>query len=368
MKTSQSAYGNVDGSTAFYNWTSSPTPLTCADMVSYGIADEDGTYGRKLFYEARGYTVTDCYSQKTDNTVSGGYSFAQYKASIDAGYPVFLNLAGHSVVGVGYLDPSTVYINDTWDFSTHSMIWGGSYSGMALQSVSIVNPSGLAPAPAIRINDASVTEGNTGTADMTFTVSLSTAATGPVSVAWATADGTATAGADYIAASGTVNFTAGQTSQPVTVKVNGDTAIESDETFTVNLANPVGATLADGQGIGKIVNDDQAPKTLHVGDLDGTRTVSKKNWTATVTIKVHDAGEQVVASGTVSARWDDNTPTTCVTGRTGTCKVSKSNIPTTKTSVTLTVQGISKAGYTYDAAANHDPDNDSTGTAITINK
>ncbi len=143
MKTSQSAYGNTDGSTTFYNYTSSAAQLTCADMVSYGIDTVDGTYGRKLFYEARGYTVTDCYSQKTDNTVAGGFSFAQYKAEIDAGRPVMLNLAGHTIVGVGYDDATnTVYIHDTWDYLTHSMTWGTSYSGMQLLSVSIVN---LAP-------------------------------------------------------------------------------------------------------------------------------------------------------------------------------------------------------------------------------
>jgi hypothetical protein len=140
MKTSQSAFGNTDGSTTFYNWDSSASPLTCADMVTYGIQTLDGTYGRKLFYEARGYTVTDCYNQKTDNTIAGGFSFAQFKAEIDAGRPVMLNLAGHTVVGVGYDDSSSlVYIHDTWDYSNHTMTWGGSYSGMGLLSVSIVN-------------------------------------------------------------------------------------------------------------------------------------------------------------------------------------------------------------------------------------
>jgi uncharacterized cupin superfamily protein len=146
MKTSQSAYGNTDGSTTFYNWNSSATQLTCSNMVSYGIDTKDGTYGRKLFYEARGYTVTDCYNQKTDNTISGGFSFTQYKAEIDAGRPVMLNLVGHTIVGVGYDDSTnTVYIHDTWDYNTHTMTWGGSYSGMQLRSVSIVN---LSPAPA----------------------------------------------------------------------------------------------------------------------------------------------------------------------------------------------------------------------------
>jgi len=115
-------------------------------MVTYSIADKDGTYGRKLFYEARGYTVTDCYSQKTDNTIPGGFSFNQFKAEIDAGRPVMLNLVGHTVVGVGYDDTTnTVYIHDTWDFNNHTMTWGGSYSGMELLSVSIVNLEPVEP-------------------------------------------------------------------------------------------------------------------------------------------------------------------------------------------------------------------------------
>jgi hypothetical protein len=139
MKTSQSAIGNDDGSTIFYTFTSSAAQLTCSDMTGYGIDDEDGTYGRKLFYEAKGYSVGACYNQKTDNTITGGFSFAQLKAEIDANRPVMLNLNGHTIVGVGYDDATnTVYIHDTWDYLTHTMTWGGSYSGMGLLSVSVV--------------------------------------------------------------------------------------------------------------------------------------------------------------------------------------------------------------------------------------
>jgi hypothetical protein len=118
-------------------------------MVSSGDANRDGTYGRKLFYEARGYSVSDCYNQLTDNQLAGGFSFANYKAQIDAGYPVLLNLRGHSIVGVGYADPNTVYLNDTWDHATHAMTWGGSYSDMVLESVSVVNPVISNPVPTI---------------------------------------------------------------------------------------------------------------------------------------------------------------------------------------------------------------------------
>jgi hypothetical protein len=144
MKTSQKAYGSTDGSTWFYNYNSS-SQLTCAAMETLTdggryISTLDGTYGRKLFYQARGYTVTTCYNQPTDNRYAGGFSFAQYKAEINAGRPVMLNLAGHTIVGVGYNDTgNTVYIHDTWNYDTHSMTWGGSYSGMVLLSVSIVN-------------------------------------------------------------------------------------------------------------------------------------------------------------------------------------------------------------------------------------
>ena len=142
MKTSQSAYNNTDGSTNFYTYTNSPEKLTCADMVGYDIDHLDGTYGRKLFYEARGYTVTDCFNQKTDNN-GGGYTLANFQAEINAGHPVLLNLAGHSIVGYGY-NGSTIYIRDTWDNDpghTYTMPWGGSYGGMTLLSVSVVHLS-----------------------------------------------------------------------------------------------------------------------------------------------------------------------------------------------------------------------------------
>jgi hypothetical protein len=145
MKTSQSAapYNNVDGSTTFYNYTSNSAKLTCSYMEGAGIDDEDGTYGRRLFYQARGYTVSDCYNQKTDNKIAGGFSLANFKAEIDAGYAVLLNLAGHSIVGYGY-DGSTIYIRDTWDNNpvhTYTMPWGGSYQGRELLSVSVVHPT-----------------------------------------------------------------------------------------------------------------------------------------------------------------------------------------------------------------------------------
>ena len=102
-----------------------------------------------------------------------------------------------------------------------------------------------------------VVEGNTGTKSVTFTVTLSAASDAPVTVTYATADGTATlAGGDYRAASGTVTFAPGQTSKTITVLVNGDRLAEDDEYFYVNLTGATGAGIANGSGYATIQDDE----------------------------------------------------------------------------------------------------------------
>jgi hypothetical protein len=110
--------------------------------------------------------------------------------------------------------------------------------------------------PSLSINDVTVAEGNSGVTNATFTASLSQTTINTVTVDFATADDTATAPADYAATSGMLTFAPGESSKTVTVGVNGDTLVEPDETFFLNLSNAVGATIADGQGQGTIVNDD----------------------------------------------------------------------------------------------------------------
>ena len=117
-----------------------------------------------------------------------------------------------------------------------------------------------APSVTISIDDASVTEGDSGTVNATFHVSLSAASAQTVTVAYATAPGTATATTDYKSkALTTLTFMPGQTSKPVTIAVKGDTNQELDETFFVNLSAPSNATIADSQGVGTIRNNDPAP-------------------------------------------------------------------------------------------------------------
>ena len=113
--------------------------------------------------------------------------------------------------------------------------------------------------PTLSISDAAVVEGDGGQTHVMFTVTLSAASDEAVSVGYVTSNGTATAGVDYTAASGVVTFAPGVTSQMVHVMVAGDAAVEGDETFTVSLSNPSGATIADGSAVGTITNDDVAP-------------------------------------------------------------------------------------------------------------
>ena len=106
--------------------------------------------------------------------------------------------------------------------------------------------------PALSITDAvPVAEGG----EATFMVSLSPASSELVTVAYATQDGTAVAGSDYTAASGTLQFDPGMTSHTIRVAVLNDTAVEPTETFAVELSDPVRATLADGTGVGTITDD-----------------------------------------------------------------------------------------------------------------
>ena len=140
--------------------------------------------------------------------------------------------------------------------------------------------------PSLSIDNVSVDEA-AGT--MTFTVSLSAASGLPVSVGYATSNGSATAGADYSAASGTLNFAAGVTSQTITVTIAEDTIFEGSETFNVTLSGATNATIGTAVGVGTITDNDAAP-TLSVSSPSVSEaggfaqfTLSLSNPSSTVT-------------------------------------------------------------------------------------
>jgi chitinase len=150
-------------------------------------------------------------------------------------------------------------------------------------------------APTLAINDVTVTEGNTGTTNAIFTVTLTGPTALPATVAFTTANGTALAAADYTTATGSITFAAGSTAQQVTVAVLGDTLDEANETFLVNLSTPINASITDGQGVGTITDDDPAPAITIVDEV----TVTEGNTgttSAVFTVSLSTASGQVVTA------------------------------------------------------------------------
>ena len=163
------------------------------------------------------------------------------------------------------------------------------------------DPVGGAPLPALSIGDASAAEGDSGSATLDFTVTLDSAATATVTVEWATSDGTATAGTDYTAGSGTLTFGAGDSSRMVSVTVLGDEVDEPDETFTVTLTNPSGATLGDATATGTITNDDDDPTvTLVLTPASITEAGGASTVTATLDHPSSEATTVTVSASPVS--------------------------------------------------------------------
>jgi probable HAF family extracellular repeat protein len=140
------------------------------------------------------------------------------------------------------------------------IVGNGTLNGGPSRAV-LLTPQGFTY-PDISINDVSVTEGDAGTASAVFTVSLSVPINATVTVAYATADGTALAGSDYTATSGTLTFGPGEVSKTVPVLVTGDQRIEPNESFFVYLSHPTNANIRVSPGAGTILDDEPRYYTL----------------------------------------------------------------------------------------------------------
>jgi hypothetical protein len=156
--------------------------------------------------------------------------------------------------------------------------------------------------PTLSIADATVTEGDVGTSIASFDVTLSAPSAKTVAVSWTTVDDDATEPVDYVAASGTLSFAAGQTSGSLAVTVNGDVVAELDEVFRVVLSSPSNATLADASGSGTIVDDELLP----VIDIDEpTAAEGSGSVTFSVTLSNPSASPVAVDWSTSSATAED---------------------------------------------------------------
>jgi len=130
--------------------------------------------------------------------------------------------------------------------------------------------------PKLVVSDASKLEGNSGTTPLTFTVAMVPVSVSDVTVDYATSDGTATAGSDYTGTSGTLTIPAGQGSGTIAVSVSGDKTYEPNETVTLTLSNPAGASIVVGTATGTILNDDRILTTLSTKLAKGRSAIKAK--------------------------------------------------------------------------------------------
>ncbi|HUE74169.1 MAG TPA: Calx-beta domain-containing protein [Pirellulaceae bacterium] len=255
------------------------------------------------------------------------------------GPEAYFNSNGIAVDGQGNIF-TTGSFRGTADFDpgagTYSLTSALNSSGNPTSDVFVSKLVPVILSPTLSINDVSMTEGNSGSTTATFTVTRFGDTTQEVTVSYATADGTATAGSDYQAVSGTLTILAGQTIGMISVPVSGDRVAEANETFFMNLGNATNATIADDQGVGTIVDDEPRISISDVSKSEGKRG---KTTLFTFTVTLSAAYDEAVS---MSYRTVDGTAKTGdgdYVAKTGTLTFAPGE--TTKT-ITIEVKGDSK--------------------------
>jgi hypothetical protein len=292
---------------------SSPVNATLGDDQGAGtIANDDGlpaiTINNVSVAEGNSGTTNATFTVSLSNTSSQTVT-VNYLSAGNTATPGtdFSATGGTATIAPGLLSTTiNIPINSDTTFEpaeTFFVNLSGATNATISDNQGVATITNDDAQPAISINNASVAEGNSGTRNAAFTVSLSNASFQTITVNYGTANNTATASSDFLAANGTVTFAPGQTSQPLNITVNGDTLVEPNETFTVNLSGATNASIADSQGVGTITNDDTQPNisindvTLNEGN-SGTRT-------ATFTLSLTNASSQTItvnfATANVSA-------------------------------------------------------------------
>lgn len=229
-------------------------------------------------YSTNATTLTDgTWTDVNELDFTNPVKTAATAAALDGNNAANRTAISHTITGLSIPNGATFWIRWT-DLNA-----SGADDGLAVDDFSLT-PNGSPSLPTLSINDVSAAEGNSGTTNFQFTVSLSAPApAGGVTFDIATADNTATtAGLDYVAKSLTgQTIPAGSSTYAFTVAVNGDTGVEANETFFVNVTNVTGANVTDGQGQGTIVNDDV--QLVSISSIQGSGATSPLVGTAVTT-------------------------------------------------------------------------------------
>jgi hypothetical protein len=175
--------------------------------------------------------------------------------------------------------------------------------------------------PPIYVSNSTLVEGDSGVKNATFTVTMGATSLLPVTVNYATDDGTATAGSDYVPTAGTVVFAPGETVKTISVPVLGEMAREQNESFNVYLSLPqpvrVGS-IGDGQGIGRVTNDDWGRSMTGYGRLlagNGAMALRLYEYWGYYSIQYYESSSfNFRASQIASVTWNDLTHSVRITG------------------------------------------------------
>ncbi len=233
-----------------------PPPPVVPTISSSPLSLTEGQSGTK----AMNFNVS--LSQATTSTVTLRYFTSDVTATAGSDYDAasgtltFAPGENSKTVAVTLRGDTSVEPDESFRLNFADAV-GGTLSAGFVTGTIVNDDTAPAPEPPqMTISPVSVTEGNSGTKAMVFTIALSAASTSTVTVNYSTAAGTATAGTDFQAAAGTLSFVPGVVSRTVSVNVNGDTAVETNETLELVLSGAVGATIGVSRATGTIVDDD----------------------------------------------------------------------------------------------------------------
>jgi hypothetical protein len=293
---------------------SSATGVSIADGVGIGtITDDDTpsiTIGNATVTEGNASTVNAVFSVtlsiQSSQAITSNYATADGSATAPADYQATSGSLtfdpGETVqqIVIPVVGDSAPEINETYAVNLSNATGASIADGVALGTITDDDT------PTITVANASVTEGNSGTVNALFSVTLSFQSSQAVSFDHATADGSATAPADYQATSGSLTFDPGETIQQIVVPIVGDTLIETTEVFSLNLSSPVNATFADPAAQGTITDNDTVTISIgaatvteaNLGTRDAVFTVTLSAVSgSTVTVDYATANGSAVAPG-----------------------------------------------------------------------
>jgi parallel beta-helix repeat protein len=281
-----SACASVQGAGAF-RFSSSVGDVTEGGTVTLNVARVSGAVGAASV----GYSTSNgTASAGSDFTsASGTLNFADGETSKSFTVPTLQD--------TNYEGPETFT-------ATLSNATGGAVIGSP--STATVTISDDDAPPSLSINDASIIEGNSGTSNLVFSVTLSSASPATTTVSYYTSSNYASAYEDFQYTSGTLTFNPGEMLKTIAVPIFGDTKYESDETFVVYIYGSNNAGISKSYGIGTIVNDDAKP-TITVSDarvVEGNSGLTNAVITLTASEPIYGEIDYSTADGTAKAGKD----------------------------------------------------------------